>query len=120
MESQTNQTIEEINEDNIETNNDTNINPTQTLTKRQLKRRADKLKRQSELRQLEKIDAIHRPNPHIEKKKAKKQEIRKALDGRRKLILDRLEWAKANLPMLSPDSEVSVITMGESKTDVSQ
>ena len=101
----------------ISTNAGEEQNLSQTLTKRQLKRRAHKLKRESESKQLEKLDVIQKTkaNSHIDNKQMKKQEKRKALESRRKYILERLEWAKANLPMMSPDSQVKLITLDDLK-----
>lgn len=78
-----------------------------TLTKRQLKRRAEKLKRLSELRQLEKWDV--RPNPEMERKRLKRFEAKRATEARRKSIVDRLEWLRTNGTMLEPDAHIRVI-----------
>lgn len=83
----------------------------ETLTKRQLKRRADKLKKQRELKQLEKLDSIKKPNINETNKKLKKLEIKKASEARRKLILERLEWVKANLVMKSESALIDVLSI---------
>ena len=84
----------------------------ESLTKRQQKRRAEKIKRLSELRQLEKLDV--RPNPEMERKRLKKLEARRATEARRKLVIDRLEWLRSNVPMLEPDTEVRVLEDNDS------
>ncbi|CAG2159707.1 unnamed protein product [Oppiella nova] len=105
------------NEDIIQTNASTSgmaSENAETLTKRQIKRRADKLKRQTELRQLEKMDANQRKDTKTEmSKQMKKIVAKKRHQSRREMIIDRLEWIKANLPMKSPNSEIDVISLDQ-------
>ncbi|CAG2111854.1 unnamed protein product [Medioppia subpectinata] len=113
--------MDEIKAQNMNTNNESNESNTpiaslkeENLTKRQLKRRADKLKRKTELRQLEKLDTNHRKDTKTEiNKYTKKMVTKKRLQSRREMIISRLEWAKANLPMKSPHEDIDVITLDQ-------
>jgi hypothetical protein len=88
-----------------------NVN-NETLSKRQLKRRADKSRKQREFKQLEKLDNIKKSNINeINNKKLKKLENKKASEARRKLILERLEWVKANLVMKNESALIDVLSI---------
>jgi hypothetical protein len=60
---------------------------------------------------LEKLDSIKKPNINETNKKLKKLEIKKASEARRKLILERLEWVKANLVMKSESALIDVLSI---------
>ncbi|XP_054164863.1 lariat debranching enzyme B-like [Oppia nitens] len=101
------------------------------LTKRQQKRRADKVKKQT--KQVETLNKIKtnnetknqiKDNNITKNKKLKdlnedkivKKEIKAIIesnDKRRQLIIERLDWVKANLPMKDPEVEIEVITLDD-------